>query len=102
MFVVIQPLNDYKQDFIFLFFLGKCLKNTFKCLDGSEVSCELSCTILGFIPCSKYRNRISCLRDYPDALGSYYKNSYKLAQSTIKSTNYFSNSYIFYILGKYK
>lgn len=71
------------------------------------MSCELSCTILGFIPCNKYRNRITCKRDYSDLIGKLYndKNS-RYKQNSMHTSlafikNFFRfNSLNFYILGK--
>lgn len=74
----------------------KCIKNEYKCLDGSQMSCELSCTILGFIPCTKYRNRVTCNKYYPNALGAYFKTS---SFNGLNDSNQ-TNNKIFYICGK--
>jgi len=73
---------------------GTCIKNQITCLDGSRMSCELSCTLLGFIPCSKYRNRITCKLQYPNLIGSPYKK--RISED---SGNIFLNSNLYLILG---
>jgi hypothetical protein len=63
------------------------------------MSCELSCSVLGFIPCSKYRNRRTCTIFYPNAIGSY-KNGLVYKQNLFTSLFYDSSSRMIYISGK--